>query len=199
MIPGARKSRYDLPPVGIAWRRLNVSPKTTSHSTGCTARVNSSVRSWLSFCSSTRQNVPTRLGNRRQMLGGATSATSANTLRGPASSSDLTQASLRSVADERLARVAAEDVLQRRVRADRRLQLVRSPAGANLPEMHQRDPVAQRVGLLHVVRRHEHRHPEGVAHLLDSLPDAIAGNGVEADRRLVEHEDGGAVDERLSE
>ena len=44
-------------PVGIAWKRLNVSPKITSHSTGCTARVSTSVRSWRSFCSSTRQNV----------------------------------------------------------------------------------------------------------------------------------------------
>src|ERR1700722_1133026 len=136
MIPGARKSRYDLPPVGIACSRLNVSPKTTSHRTGCTARVKSSVRSWLSFCSSTRQNVPTRLGNRRQMLGGAASATSANTLCGPASSSDLTQASFRAVADERLARVAAEDVLERRVGPDCGLQLVGGAARAGHPAVH---------------------------------------------------------------
>jgi len=66
MIPGARKSRYGTLPVGIACTRLKVSPKMTSQSAGCTARVKSSVRSWLIFCSSTRQNVPTRLGSRRQ-------------------------------------------------------------------------------------------------------------------------------------
>ena len=59
--PGARKSRYGTPSDGIAWIRLNVSPKITSHRTGWTARVTSSVRSWRSFWSSTRQKVPTAM------------------------------------------------------------------------------------------------------------------------------------------
>src|SRR5665648_698081 len=49
----------------MARSRLNVSPKTTSHRTGWTARVTSSVRSCFSFCSSTRQKVTTREPSRR--------------------------------------------------------------------------------------------------------------------------------------
>ena len=39
--PGARKSMYGRPssPVGIAFRRVNVWPKMTSHSAGWIARV----------------------------------------------------------------------------------------------------------------------------------------------------------------
>src|SRR5215813_3652111 len=111
MIPGARKSRYGMPPVGIAWMRLNVSPKMSSQSTGCTARVTSSVRSWLSFCSSTMQNVTVLLGNRRQIAGARSSADAAG---GPASAADLTEASLPDlVAFDRVAGVAAEDILER--------------------------------------------------------------------------------------
>ena len=41
--------------------RLNVVPKISSHSAGCTIRVTSSVRSRRSFCSSTIANALTRL------------------------------------------------------------------------------------------------------------------------------------------
>ena len=54
-------------PVGMAWICVNVSPKISSHSAGWIARVNSSVRSWRSFCSSTRQSAPMR---RRAGAGG---------------------------------------------------------------------------------------------------------------------------------
>ena len=62
------------------------------------------------------------------------------------------------------------------------------PSARMRAQVHQRDPVAQRVGLLHVVRGEQHRHPGGVAQLLDALPDAVAGDRVEADRGLVEDE-----------
>src|ERR1700690_846592 len=127
--------------------RLNVSPKTTSQRIGCTARVNSSVRSWLSFCSSTRQNVPTRLGNRRQTPG-AIRATSANALRRPPGAADLPQAALRAVARKRLTREAAEHVLERRVGPDLRLQLVGGAHCADHPQVHERHAVAEGVGLL---------------------------------------------------
>src|ERR1700761_3661482 len=89
MIPGARKSRYDRLPVGMAWMRLNVSPKISSQRIGCTARVKSSLRSCESFCSSTRQNVATRLGKRCQ------TGTSTEAARGPPSATDFTETSLR--------------------------------------------------------------------------------------------------------
>src|SRR5262249_11815006 len=118
MIPGARKSRYELFPVLIAWIRLNVSPKISSQSTGCTARVKSSVRSWLSFCSSTMQNVSVRLGNVCQS--GRAAGRSADAAGSPASTADLTQAPLSDLfAVERVARLTTEHVLEGRPGAER--------------------------------------------------------------------------------
>ena len=45
---------------------LKVVPKMTSQRIGWIARVTSSLRSCRSFCSSTRQNVPTREASRRR-------------------------------------------------------------------------------------------------------------------------------------
>src|SRR6185437_11224796 len=56
-------------------RWLNVVPKISSHSAGCTIRVSSSVRSCCSFCSSTMANVLMRLNvvpTRRQPCGART-------------------------------------------------------------------------------------------------------------------------------
>src|ERR1700761_1909376 len=60
MMPGARKARYDTDPVLMTCNLLNVVPKISSHSAGCTIRVTSSVRSCCSFCISTIANAPTR-------------------------------------------------------------------------------------------------------------------------------------------
>ena len=59
--------------------RLNVCPKISSHSAGCTIRVNSSVRSWRSFCSSTIAKAPIRMAiprMRRHPRGARTISTS---------------------------------------------------------------------------------------------------------------------------
>src|SRR5690349_6844989 len=74
-MPGARKSRYGTEPVGMARIRVNVSPKTSSHSTGWMTRVMSSVGSWRIFCTSTRHSVYTRDGRTRQMAAGGSSST----------------------------------------------------------------------------------------------------------------------------
>ncbi len=65
--------------------------------------------------------------------------------------------------------------------------------------MEQRDTVAEELGLLHVVGSEEHRHPGRLPQILDALPHAVAGDGVEPDGRLVEHEQLGTVDERLGQ
>jgi hypothetical protein len=56
--------------VGMAWIRLNVSPKISSHSAGWMARVYSSARSWRIFLSSTQHSVPMRLSSRRAAASG---------------------------------------------------------------------------------------------------------------------------------
>src|ERR1051325_9400818 len=120
-MPGTRKSRYGTLPVGIARILLNVSPKITIHRTGCAARVNSSLRSCRIFCNSTRQNVATRLGKRRQ----TPAPGSAEAPAGAAYAPDFTQTSLPElVSVERVPGEAAEDVLQRRAAAERGFQLV---------------------------------------------------------------------------
>src|SRR6266536_1737596 len=79
-----------MPPVGTARSRVKVSPKISSHSTGWTARVYSSVRSWRSFCSSTRHSVATRLPSVRQTGGPGGSGASAEPAGGAAGVADVT-------------------------------------------------------------------------------------------------------------
>src|ERR1700742_211372 len=112
-IPGARKSRYGVDPVGIAWIRLNVVPNTASQSAGWTVRVTSSVRSWRSFCSSTRHIAPTRRAS------SVTSPTgekrSADAAGGAAGRTDIAHAPFLLGLREGVAGVVAEDVVERRV------------------------------------------------------------------------------------
>ena len=61
--------------------------------------------------------------------------------------------------------------------------------------VHDRDAVAQGVGLLNVMGRQQDR-AALAAHLQDRIVQLATGLGVEAGRRLVEEEDLGLVDER---
>ncbi len=82
--------------------RVKVWPKISSHRAGCTARVYSSVRSWLSFWSSTAHIATTRAGSSRQPglgAGGLTSSPrslrswSADAAGGAAGASDIAEPS----------------------------------------------------------------------------------------------------------
>src|SRR5665648_870118 len=146
----------------MARSRLNVSPKTTSHRTGWTARMTSSVRSCFSFCSSTRQKVTTREPSRRAPRTGRESWSAQ--MDGAPGAADTAQPSS-PVLDEVAAREGAEDVLEAGPRPLGGLQLIRSPDGAQPPEVHQGDPVAQCVRLLHVVGRQEHRRAVPLLHV----------------------------------
>src|ERR1700742_1320468 len=162
MIPGARKAREDTGPVLITCSLLNVVPKISNHSAGCTMRVTSSVRSRRSFCISTIANALTRprvAGTRCQPRGARLSVAAA----GMTSASTDTAGNLSAGTDfaERVGLlgllgqvgrgVVPEDVFQRRAGGHGRLELRRCSDGAQGAVVHQRDPVTQRVGLLHVV------------------------------------------------
>src|SRR5262245_49521751 len=67
-------------------------------------------------------------------------------------------------------------------------ELSRRAEGPDLPEVHDRDPVALPLGLLHLVRRHEDRRSRLGAQELEAVPDDPAGRWVEPERRLVEEE-----------
>src|SRR5579875_245462 len=167
MMPGARKSRYRTWPVRMAWIRLNVSPKITSHSTGCTARVSSSVRSWRSFCSSTTQNVTTLLARRRQGCSGARARGSAQTPGGETGAAYGTDPSIVDAVVELRAGVVAEDVLEAGAGAEGSLELGRPAHGSDGTEVHEGDPVAQRLGFFHVVGGEHDGRPPFAARLVE--------------------------------
>src|ERR1035437_5016617 len=124
--------------------RLKVSPKTTSHRTGWTALVASSVRSCLNFCSSTTQNVTTREASRRAPRTGRESWSAQ--MDGATGAADIAQPSSL-VLDEVVASEGAEYVLEAGPLPPGGLQLIRSADGTQPTSVHQRDPVTQRVGL----------------------------------------------------
>src|SRR5258707_3777082 len=138
--------------------RENVCPKINSHSAGCTILVNSSVRSWRSFCSSTIAKAPTRMAiprTRRQPRGARTISTatfgSTDTASRPSIRPDRTEPGLRAVLGQIRACVVTEVVLECRVRRYGLLQFAQRTDSLSLNVVHQRHPIAQRVRFLHVV------------------------------------------------
>ena len=131
--------------------------RSRSHSDGWIARVTSSVRSWRSFCSSTRQNVPIRDTSSRdrparprrsaQTAGGATGA---RTPRSPPFSSSTSSRPSPVWWRKTSSRLASGP--------ERGLELVGEPTARRRPRCMQGDPVAERVGLLHVVGGEQHGH-----------------------------------------
>ena len=69
------------------------------------------------------------------------------------------------------------------------------PFGDDLALVHDDEPVAELLRLVHVVRRQEERHALALEPV-QAVPDHVAGLRIEAGRRLVEEHDLGLVDER---
>src|SRR5436190_683857 len=123
--------------------RVNVSPKISSHSAGWIARVTSSLRSRRNFCSSTRHIAPVRESTSRAAEIGLTEAAS-----GAASCPDIAE----SFRTQVVTGVGTEHVVEaRRTLAQPGDQLVRRAQGPDPAPVHERDPVAVLLGLLHVV------------------------------------------------
>src|SRR5690348_18293575 len=147
-MPGARKSRYGTEPVGMARIRVNVSPNTSSHSTGWMTRVTSSVGSCRIFCTSTRHSVYTRDGSTRQPAragagwsrsGAAGWRSSAEPAGCSTGTADIPETSLRLL--EVVTGVVPEHVLQRGPGAQPVLQGRRRVQGADPAAVHQGDPL----------------------------------------------------------
>src|SRR5947208_1241925 len=163
----------------MAWILVKVSPKISSHSAGWMARVSSSVRSWRILRSSTQQSVATRLIRRRRPARGGSAGSpsrpgwsgSAEAAGGAPGAADVTDASLLGIVVQRPAGVMAEHVVKRCSLAEPGLQLVRGAGGAEGAVVHERDPVAVQVGLLHVVGGHENGRLAGPPDPGDELPD----------------------------
>src|SRR5262245_45324303 len=80
-----------------------------------------------------------------------------------------------------------ERVLQR-LDAELLEELSGRAEGRDLPEVHDRDPVALPLGLLHLVGGDEDRRPGLGAQELEPIPDDPSGRRVEAEGRLVEEQ-----------
>src|SRR5579864_963261 len=115
-------------------------PNTSSHKVGCAARLNSSTGSRRSFRSSAHATVTACRTN------AVITAGSGETAGRTAGAKDLTvAASCHNLAAGEL----GEDVVERRRRADLRLQLGRGAGRHDPAEVHHPDPVAVRVRLGH--------------------------------------------------
>ena len=64
--------------------------------------------------------------------------------------------------------------------------------------VHDDEPVAELLGLVHVVRRQDERHA-ALLQPVEAVPDDVAGLRVEAGGRLVEQQQLGLVDERAGD
>src|SRR5215469_14258169 len=149
------------PGVVLARIRVTVSPKISSQSAGWMARVYSSVRSWRILRSSTQHSVTTRLASRRAIADAVSSgrsgnACSAEAAGGAPGATDVTDASPLGVVVERAAGVVAEHVVQRGPGPEHGLQHPGGAGGADRARVHERDPVAVGVRLVHVVGGHQH-------------------------------------------
>ena len=78
--------------------------------------------------------------------------------------------------------------------ADQLLQLVRRSRDDDLAVVDDRDPVAV-LRLVHVVRRHEDRDVFLATKLADVAPDVLARLRIEADRRFVQEENPGRMEQ----
>src|SRR5436190_8614932 len=174
MIPGARNDRYGTWPVSMTRNRENVCPKISSHSAGCTILVSNSVRSCRSFCSSTIAKAPIRMAiprTRCQPRGARTMPTcrSTDTAGRPSAVTDRAESGLRGVLLQSRTGVVTEDVFQSclRSRVGGDMGVSRHPTlqlGGRTecpqPAVLQRHPVAECVGLLHIVRGEQDGHAE---------------------------------------
>src|SRR6476620_1119440 len=142
----------------MAWILVNVSPKISSHSAGWMARVYSSVRSCRILRISTQQSVAMRLASRRSAAGGVsasgTASGSAEAAGSAPGTADIADPSLLGPVVQHPAGVVAEHVVQGGAAAQGRLQLGGGAGGPDPPGVHQRDPVAVGIGLVHIVRGH---------------------------------------------
>ena len=83
------------------------------------------------------------------------------------------------------AAVMNEDVVERSCRPKSGFQFGGGAGDGNLSQVHEREFIAKRVGLFHVMRGDEDGHAEIAAQVAEAVPNSAAGDGVEADGGLV--------------
>src|SRR5215472_12528776 len=127
----------------------------SSHRAGWIALVYSSVRSCRIFRSSTQHRVTMRLASRRTTAAGVSAGSAAGLAKaagGAPGAADVTDSSRLGVVVQGAAGVAAEHVVQRGAGTQGRLEQAGGAGRTDRAGVHERDPVAVGVGLVHVVR-----------------------------------------------
>ena len=138
-------------PVGIARAWASTSPKTSSQSSGWTARVSSSVGSWRA-CATRPARPSRRPGGSRTAAGGSAQAAGR-----AARSSDVTIGTSSPLLVERRAGEVREHVVQAGAGADLGGERLGGTQGDELAEMHDPDALAQLGRLVHVMRGEQDR------------------------------------------
>src|SRR5208283_3743421 len=128
-------------PVGMARARPNTWPNTSSQSAGCTDRVKTSVGSRRSLRSST-----SAMANVSRVNSAIADTQSA---KAPRRSSGPGHVTIRSSFVDGAPREVHEDVVQGRAVADRGLELGRRAERDDPALVHDRQPLAERFGLVH--------------------------------------------------
>ena len=135
---------------------------------------------------------PRAASHEQQRRRGAAEVGDAGMQAGPV----LARPAIRGLAAERDQVDRAVDLeLERLDRGQALVQALQRVAGDDLAVVHDDDAVAQPLGLFHVVRRVEQR-LAAVAQRLEVVEDGVAALRVDADRRLVEDQHVGIVDQR---
>src|SRR5579872_4355012 len=135
----------------MARTRLKTPPKTTSQSTGCTARARTSVGSRTIFFTSISA-IASVCSRKLQMAGASGSA------KAFSCAPDLADMAVSSLFLEFAPAVMRKNVVERGVRPDGALEFFGLANGGDFSQMHDAQPVAERVGLLHGVRGEQHGH-----------------------------------------
>src|SRR5271165_1991742 len=145
------------------------------------ARVYSSLRSCRILHTSTQHSVTIRLA---RLLSAKTGLPGTGMLTeaagGAPGAADIADPSLLLVV-QRAAGVVAEDVVQGHVLAERRLQVARGAGRPDMAQVHERQPVAVGVRLVHVVRRHQDGHAVFRGQQLRDVADHPAVPGAPSD------------------
>src|ERR1019366_2753656 len=175
-------------PVCIAPLRENTSPKMSSQSAGCRARVTSSVKSWRSLRNS--NSVMTNVFSMKPVKGWMKVAVIglglAKALGGCTFGAYVVEVA---AGIKGAAGIVNEDVIQRvTVAAQRDLEFFAGAKGIQFAQVHNRDAITIALCLLQVMGREEQRCAIVGPQINEMFPNRVARNGVQPNRRLIQEE-----------
>src|ERR1019366_4451776 len=180
-------------PVCIAPLRENTSPKMSSQSAGCRARVTSSVKSWRSLRNS--NSVMTNVFSMKLAKGWMKVAVMglglAKALRRCAFGAYVVEVA---AGFKGAAGIVNEDIIERVAAvAQRGLEFFTGAKRIQFAQVHDRDTIAIALRLLQVMGREEQGRSVVGPQINQMFPNSIARNRVQPDGRLIEEEDPGPM------